>query len=203
METTLLNKLIGTYVTLELLQPSHQKELRKTAEDPSQFKHFTYLAGGEYFDAQFKDALDKLALQQRIPFAVRRNHDHIIIGSTSFYDIVPKHQRLAIGHTWYIENARGTMVNPECKLLLLSHAFETLHYERVEFYVDARNIHSQGAVKKLGATFEGILRSHIPMPSEQNYRRDTAVFSIIRNEWDKVKASLLARLNLDKSPYIP
>lgn len=185
----------GQFVTLELLNSSHREALRATAPDSELFKYFSYFAGGTYFDAQFDDALNKLEKGLRIPFAVRRNVDGAIVGSTSFYDLFPHYQRLAIGHTWYIPDARGSAVNPEAKYLLLCYAFETLAFERVEFYADIRNTHSCAAIKKLGAHFEGILRAHLPMPMEKDHRRDTAMFSIIRNEWPRIKQNLRQRLN--------
>jgi RimJ/RimL family protein N-acetyltransferase len=179
----------GKFVTLELLNSSHRDELRATANDPEQFKYFSYLAGGSYFDKQFDNALNELANNERIPFAVRRHQDGKIVGSTSYYDISPKTKRLAIGHTWYTIDARGTSVNPECKYLLLMHAFETLDYERVEIHVDSRNAQSLAAARKLGAIEEGILRSHIPMEG-RDYRRDTVMHSIIRIDWPHVKQNL-------------
>src|SRR5579871_5215099 len=95
-------KLYGEFVTLELLQPAHREALRATATDPAEFTHFSYVAGGTYFDAQFDAALNKLAKGERMPFAVRRNADGNIVGSSSYYDIMPQYQRLIIGHTWYM-----------------------------------------------------------------------------------------------------
>jgi N-acetyltransferase len=185
--------LSGKFVTLEQLSPSHREELRLTAADPTQFQYFRYLGGGSYFDKQFDNALSELARNERFAFAVRQNKDGKIVGSTSYYDVFPKYQRLAIGHTWYSAQARGTAVNPECKYLLFSYAFETLNYARIEIHTDTRNMHSRAAVKKLGAVEEGILRSHIPMEAE-NYRRDTVIYSILCNEWPQVKENLQHRL---------
>lgn len=194
MNTTLTpSQLRGTFITLELLHPDHREGLRLTAKDPEQFKYFCYLGGGTCFDKQFDEALKKLDTQERIPFVVRRHSDNTIVGSTSYYDIVSHYQRLAIGHTWYTVDARGTFVNPECKYLLFNYAFETLNFARVEIHVDSRNAHSRAAVKKLGAIEEGILRSHTPMEAS-DFRRDTVVYSILRCEWPQVKENLQHRL---------
>lgn len=185
--------LAGKFVTLELLQPAHREALRLTAPDPQQFRYFRYLGGGPYFDQQFDHALNELEKNERIVFVVRRNSDNQIVGSTSYYDIFPKYQRLAIGHTWYSIEARGTAVNPESKYLLFAYAFETLDYARIEIHVDSRNDHSRAAVKKLGAVEEGLLRRHMPMEAE-NFRRDTVVYSILNDEWPTIKENLQNRL---------
>jgi len=102
-------------------------------------------------------------------------------------------KKLTIGYTWYISEMRGTAINLECKLLLLTHAFENLNVNRVEFSTDARNLRSRAAIKKLGAQEEGILRQH--MVVQNNHIRDTVIFSIIKSEWPNVKEGLLLRLN--------
>lgn len=127
-----------------------------------------------------------------MPFVVRRVVDGEIIGSTRYYNISQEHHRLTIGYTWYIVDVWGTVVNPECKYLLLRHAFETLHINRVELLTDVRNLRSRAAIKKLGAIEEGILRWH--MIVEDGRIRDTVVHSIIKSEWPPVKLGIEARL---------
>ena len=127
------------------------------------------------------------------PFAVVRRSDNAVIGSTRYLNITPADRRLEIGSTWYVVGAWGTAVNPECKLLLLSHAFETLGANRVELRTDRLNERSQAAILKLGAIREGVLRRHMKVHGGR--MRDTVVFAIISPEWPRVKARLRARLN--------
>jgi RimJ/RimL family protein N-acetyltransferase len=103
--------------------------------------------------------------------------DGACVGSTSYFDIAPLHRRIEIGATWYHPDTWGTTVNPECKLLLLTHAFEALAMQRVAFVTDVLNQRSQAAIAKLGATREGVLRSH--MLSQGGRMRDSVLFSII------------------------
>ncbi|MBX3404621.1 MAG: GNAT family N-acetyltransferase [Phycisphaeraceae bacterium] len=115
-----------------------------------------------------------------------------VIGCTSYLDIDPPNRCVEIGATWYAPAHRGTHVNPECKLLLLGHAFENLGCVRVTLKCDARNAHSIGAISKLGAVREGTLRKH--RIQSDGYVRDTVYFSIIAEEWPRVQEGLLARL---------
>jgi RimJ/RimL family protein N-acetyltransferase len=102
------------------------------------------------------------------------------------------HRRLEIGSTWYEPAARGTAVNPACKLLLLAHAFDVIGVNRVALVTDARNARSQAAIARLGAAREGVLRAN--MITQGGRVRDTVIFSIVAAEWPAVRAGLLARL---------
>ena len=126
-------------------------------------------------------------------FAVRLLRDGRVVGSTSYFGVVPKHRRLEIGSTWYTSDVQGTAVNPECKLLLLSHAFEDWGANRAQFTTDSNNTHSQRAIEKLGAKREGILRSHAIRGDGS--LRDSVVYSIVRTEWPAVRAKLQDRLS--------
>lgn len=184
-------KLSGQFVDLELLNQNHREDLRIIAQDESIWTYFPYDPTGNNFDVWFDKALN--LEQQQMVFAVRSKKNHKLIGSTRYYDISQKNRRLAIGHTWYIKEVRGTPVNPETKLLLLTYAFEALNINRVEFFADARNLHSRAALKKLGAVEEGTLRQHLIL-SKDGYIRDSVVFSILKTDWDDVKEKLLLRL---------
>jgi RimJ/RimL family protein N-acetyltransferase len=127
-----------------------------------------------------------------IAFAVRRLADTAIVGSTSYLAITPEHARLEIGMTWYSPSAQATAVNAEAKYLLLENAFDC-GYHRVEFKTDANNARSRGALRKLGAKEEGVLRGH--MWVENGYFRDSVYYSILQSEWPKVKEALVNRLN--------
>jgi RimJ/RimL family protein N-acetyltransferase len=125
-------------------------------------------------------------------FAVVDRATDTVVGSTSYLDIDPPNRCVEIGATWYAPACRGTHVNPECKLLLLGHAFERLGCVRVTLKCDARNEHSQRAIARLGATREGTLRKH--RIQSDGFVRDTVYFSIIAEEWPRVREGLLKRL---------
>lgn len=124
---------------------------------------------------------------------VRLEENDRVFGSTSYFGVVAKHKRVEIGSTWYAPDFQGTAVNPECKLLLLGHAFEEWGAMRVQFTTDVNNLRSQGAIEKLGAKFEGKLRNHA-IRSDVSMR-DSMVFSIIASEWPEVREKPLARIH--------
>ncbi|MBO9554855.1 GNAT family protein [Cellulomonas sp.] len=128
----------------------------------------------------------------RLAFAVLDAATGEVRGSTSFYDWEPRMARVEIGHTYYAPRWWGTSNNPACKLLMLRHAFETWGCVRVALRADARNSRSIAAITRLGATPEGVLRSHRVAPDGS--RGDTAYFSILSDEWPAVRDGLLARL---------
>jgi RimJ/RimL family protein N-acetyltransferase len=127
------------------------------------------------------------------PFVVRRRTDQRLIGSTRYLDVQEEDRTVEIGWTWYTPDAWGTAVNPEAKFLLLRHAFEVWHAIRVALKTDIRNVHSQAAIKKLGATYEGTLRNQRIRPDGSF--RDTVLYSIIDEEWPNVKDGLERRLS--------
>jgi N-acetyltransferase len=135
----------------------------------------------------------QLSRPSTIVFAVIENTSGKAIGSTSYMNIRPDHRGLEIGSTWIAKHARGTKVNPSMKYLMLKHAFEELGAIRVELKTDARNTQSRAAILKLGAHFEGILRQHIIMPD--GHLRDSAMYSIIPDQWEDVSTTLLTRIN--------
>ena len=130
-----------------------------------------------------------LAMPNRITWTVVA--DGVVAGSTSYYDIDVGHSRLEIGYTWLGRTWWRTGVNLECKLLLLTHAFE-LGFERVALRTDRLNVRSQQALADLGAVREGTLRHHLRRPD--GTWRDTVYFSILRDEWPAVRAGIDARL---------
>ncbi|MEI7577882.1 MAG: GNAT family protein [Armatimonadota bacterium] len=115
-----------------------------------------------------------------------------ILGMSNYLDIREIDRQVEIGMTWYIEERRGTTLNPEAKLLLLTHAFETLGCIKVTLKADDRNAHSKAAILKLGAKPEGVFKKHRLTPWDEF--RDTAWFAIMAEDWPEVKQSLLARL---------
>lgn len=143
----------------------------------------------------------QLFRSDQLPLAVVDAATGALLGSSSLMDIQAAHRHVEIGCTWYTASARGTLVNPACKLLMLEHAFlrmfasangSPLGALRVTLKCDARNVHSQAAIAKLGAQREGTLRSHRMRPD--GFVRDTVYFSILPSEWASVRAKLEARV---------
>lgn len=128
-----------------------------------------------------------------ITFAVIDNATGRAIGSTSYLNIRAEHRGLEIGSTWITSSARGTRVNPAMKHLMLSHAFDALGTIRVELRTDARNTRSRAAIEKLGAQYEGMMRAHMIMPD--GTLRDTAAYSITRDEWVDISTRLMNRIS--------
>jgi RimJ/RimL family protein N-acetyltransferase len=185
--------LAGEHVTLEPIEEGHREALRRVAEDEEIWTYMPLSVTGDMFDDWFNEALENFDNKQQIPFVVRRKTEGAVVGSTRYLNLVPEHDRLEIGYTFYAKEAQGTKVNPNAKLLLLAHAFEVMGAHRVALRCDALNARSRAAITKLGAQFEGILRGHMLMPAGR--RRDTAVFSILKAEWPAVRTGLEERLS--------
>lgn len=183
--------LAGKFVTLERLEERHHASLLQAAASDPDIWRFIPVDPNEGFVSRLPWMVTENAEGRLITFAVRRNADEAIVGSTSYLAIQPGDARVEIGFTWYVPDAQGGPVNPECKYLLLKNAFDA-YYNRVEFKTDAKNRRSQAALKKLGAKEEGTLRGHMWMP--QGYFRDSVYFSILAGEWPEVRAALERRL---------
>jgi RimJ/RimL family protein N-acetyltransferase len=149
-------------------------------------------------DSWITRALAAQAQGREYPFIVVRAADERIIGSTRYLEVQEDDRTVEIGWTWYSPGDWGGPVNPEAKYLLMRHAFEDWRAIRVALKTDVNNIHSQAAIKKLGARFEGTLRNHRIRP-DGSYR-DTVMFSIIEAEWPAVKSRLQARLDAYRLP---
>ena len=151
-------------------------------------------AGAENLKAYIGSALQGALDLHSYPFIIFDKKSGRYAGSTRYYQIQRKHARLAIGYTWIGNAFKQTGLNAHCKLLMLSHAFDSMHMERVEFMADTLNERSIRSSLALGAKQEGVLRSHAVRPN--GTRRDTAVFSIIKQEWlEHVKPSLVSKIN--------
>lgn len=177
-------------VSLAPLVEADREPLRIAASDPALFRFWPRDMATEKWDQNFDWMLAEQAAGRWILHTVRAG-DGQIVGQTCYLAIRPEHKGVEIGGTWYIADAHGTKVNPTCKLALLENAF-ACGAERVELKTDARNSRSRAAILKLGASFEGIFRRHLLLPD--GHWRDTAWFSILREEWPQVKAGLEARL---------
>jgi N-acetyltransferase len=183
--------LTGQFVRLEPLTEAHRSGLRAAADDPRIWEWTLTDARGPGFDPWFEAAVSQRSAGTRLPFAVVRLADGKLVGSTSYLDPAPEHRRVEIGTTWYSPEVWGTAVNPECKLFLLAHAFDTLEWNRVALQTDVLNKRSQAAIEKLGAVREGIFRSY--MIAQAGRVRDSVFYSIVRAEWPAVRATDLAR----------
>lgn len=184
--------LAGRWVRLEPLAEEHREGLRAAADDDRVWEFLPAGGRGADFDRAFADALALRDAGKRLPYAVRLLASGTLVGATSYIEPVPQHKRVEIGWTWYRPDQWAGPVNPECKLLLLTHAFEALGLNRVQFVTDGLNARSQAAIAKLGAAREGVLRAH--MITRGGRLRDTVVFGIVAAEWPRVRAGLLARL---------
>lgn len=150
------------------------------------------LSSGPGLSKWIDHTLALLSKGEELPFVVYAKSNNQIIGSTRYMDIQSENKVVEIGGTWYSRNQWGTVVNPECKYLLLRHAFENWGAIRVQLKTDNKNLHSQRAILKLGAKFEGRLRNH--RFRRDGSIRDSMMYSIIAEEWPSVKASLEARI---------
>jgi RimJ/RimL family protein N-acetyltransferase len=138
----------------------------------------------------------RLALKEQgsmFPFAVIAESTRQAVGMTTYMNIDATNRRVEIGSTWYRRSVQRTGLNTECKLLLLTHAFETLHTIAVEFRTHAFNHQSRAAIERLGAKLDGILRQH--QVARNGSLRDTCVYSILDREWPAVKSHLEYQLN--------
>ncbi len=184
-------------VQLKPLQKKHLKHLSPFAlNEPDIWTYSLALPNSEAkMTTYISKALDGREAEEAYPFIVFDKLKNTYAGSTRFYDINAHHKSCSLGYTWYGNHFQGTGLNTHCKFLLLKFAFENWHLERVEFRADNRNSRSIKAMKNLGATAEGVLRSNCSAP---NGRRDSIVLSILKNEWfERVKPLLLNRMNTE------
>ena len=138
-----------------------------------------------------------LATKDRLAFAVTDATTGAVLGSTSFHDILPTVGRVEIGYTWYAKHCQRTALNTICKLLMLTHAFETLNCNVVGWRTDNFNFASQKAIERLGARKDGVLRGHALR--RDGTIRDTVMYSLSGGEWLEVKAQLLDLLDKPRS----
>jgi RimJ/RimL family protein N-acetyltransferase len=176
-------------VLLRPLIPKDEEGFRKIAFDPGIWKYtVTRTNNSNELKEYISSAVEERKRNFRYPFTIVDKTSGKIAGSTSYGNISIKDKRLEIGWTWLGKEFRGTSINKQCKLLLLQYAFEHLKFERVEFKTDLLNSAARKALEKIGATGEGILRSHTLM--HDGRRRDTIYYSILADEWEEIKLSL-------------
>ncbi|MFK7865093.1 MAG: GNAT family N-acetyltransferase [Pseudohongiellaceae bacterium] len=183
-------ELKGELVTLRPMTLEHRDSMVDAAADGKLWElWYTAVPSEQSIDTYIKTALDDHSKDKSLPFVVIENATGKLIGSSRYLNAESKHRRLEIGNTWYRKSVQRSGINTECKLLLLTHAFESLNAACVEFRTHWHNLPSRNAIARLGAKQDGVLRNHQIDPTGAH--RDTVVFSIIEHEWPTVKRSLL------------
>ena len=183
----------GHGVRLEPLTPAHQEGLAAAVADGRLWElWFTAVPEPDRAGVYIADALDGQRAGHMLPWAVRELTTGAVLGSTRYHDIALAVERVEIGYTWYAARWQRSHVNTACKLLLLSHAFETLCCQVVGFRTDNFNFASQRAIAALGARKDGVIRHH--QARRDGTVRDSVMYSILASEWSDVKRHLITRL---------
>lgn len=191
--------LAGRHVALEPLTPQHRDALAAAAADGELWKlWYTSIPAPEQMPAEIERRLGLQQAGSMLPFVVRRLGSGAVCGMTTYMHIDAANHRLEIGSTWYAKSVQRTALNTEAKLLLLTHAFETLQCIAVEFRTHWMNQQSRAAIARLGARQDGILRNHQRLADGS--LRDTVVFSIIASEWPTVRRHLQFKLDRKEVP---
>ncbi len=183
------------WVSLETLEPRHESEIAEAAADVRPL----WFTGAPTRETTPEWVADRLAVQHPdtgLTLVIRALDGELageVVGSSSYCHADPPNRRLEIGYTWYRQAVRRSGVNTECKLVMLTHAFEVLNCVAVEFRTHFFNSTSRAAIERLGAKRDGILRSHQLLPDGS--RRDTVVYSILDVEWPSVRNNLRFRLD--------
>ncbi|MDT7516643.1 GNAT family N-acetyltransferase [Rhodoferax mekongensis] len=181
-------------VTLLPLALEHEAGLRAAAADGELWKiRVTSVPEPENTRKYIEDALAMREAGHRFAFAVTETATGKVLGCTSYHDIVPAIKRVEIGWTWYAKSSQRSHVNTTAKLLLLTHAFETLGCHVVGWRTDNFNFASQAAIERLGARRDGVIRGHALR--RDGTIRDTVMYSLRSGEWPEVKTQLLYLLD--------
>src|SRR5438477_3273371 len=183
----------GAHAHLEPLSPNHYDGLVEAVKDGELWKlWYTFIPKADDMRKEIDRRLGLQAKGSMLPFTVF-DADGKIAGMTTYMNVDAVNRRVEIGSTWYAKRVQRSAVNTQCKLLLLTHAFENLDCIAVEFRTHFFNHQSRRGIERLGAKQDGILRNHVIAPN--GTLRDTVVFSIIAGEWPTVKAHLDYQLN--------
>lgn len=187
----------GRHATLVPLSQEHHDDLVEAVKDGALWNlWYTFIPKPENMKAEIAR---RLALQEKgtmLPFAILDTGGKAV-GMTTFMDADAANRRVEIGSTWYRMAVQRTAMNTECKLMLLTHAFERMACIAVEFRTHFLNRQSRSGIERLGAKLDGILRSHRIMPD--GTLRDTVVYSIVASEWPTVKTHLSWQLAKPRS----
>jgi N-acetyltransferase len=187
-------RLAGERAIVEPLAAEHADGLLAAATDPGMFRWMPVdmASSADALREWLATTLAAARSGTEVPFAILDAGTGEVLGSTRFLGLALEHLRAEIGWTWVTQSRWSGGVNVEVKLLLLTHAFETLGLRRVEFKTDARNERSRGALAALGTHFEGIFRKHMVTPD--GGVRDSAYYAVVDDEWPAVKQHLRNRL---------
>lgn len=189
----------GETVDLIPLEKEHFERLFVAASDKELWKLIpTDCSVKETFYSAYNFALAEREKGNQYPFVIYHKPTNRFIGSTRLFEIFPADRKLEIGWTWISKEFWGTVVNLECKLLLLTFCFENLRANRVQLKTKDTNIRSRKAIEKIGGVFEGILRKD--RIQSDGTTRNAAYYSIIDDEWGKVKQKIVGLLNEKKKP---
>jgi len=183
----------GEHARLEALSQNHCDGLTEAVKDGDLWKlWYTFIPRAEDMAKEIDRRLGLQKAGSMLPFTVF-DADGKIAGMTTYMNVDTPHRRVEIGSTWYAKRVQRSALNTQCKLLLLTHAFEKLDCIAVEFRTHFFNHQSRRGIERLGAKLDGILRSH--QIASNGTLRDTVVYSIIAGEWPTVKAHLTYQLN--------
>jgi RimJ/RimL family protein N-acetyltransferase len=181
--------LVGRHAILEPLSHHHHDALVEAVKDGELWRlWYTVVPEPAAMKAEIDRRLGLQAKETMLPFAVLDPATGKAVGMTTYMNVDNLNRRVEIGGTWYRRSMQRTAVNTECKLLLLTRAFESMNCIAVEFRTHFFNHKSRRAIERLGAKLDGVLRSHQIMPN--GTLRDTCVYSIIASEWPTVKMHL-------------
>ena len=184
----------GRHASLVPLSAEQLPGLQEATRDGELWQlWYTSVPSPEGMAAEIERRLGLQAKGSMLPFTVLDAAGRVA-GMSTYMNVDAAHRRVEIGSTWYARRVQRTPLNTECKLLLLTHAFEALDCIAVEFRTHRLNTPSRRAIERLGAQLDGVLRSHQISPNGS--LRDTAVYSIVAAEWPTVRAHL--RFQLDK-----
>ena len=179
----------GTHVDLVPLAVEHADDLRDAVRDGELWRlWYTSVPEPAGMEAEIARRLALQAAGSMLPFAVVERASDRAVGMTTYMNVDALNRRVEIGSTWYRARVQRSALNSECKLLLLTHAFETLRCIAVEFRTSSFNLRSRRAIERLGAKLDGVLRSH--QFHADGSLRDTYVYSIVAAEWPAVRANL-------------
>ncbi len=184
----------GRSIRLEPMTLEHRDDIAAAATDGKLWElWFTAVPSADQAEAYIAKALAGLREGHMLPWVVRELTTGRVVGSKRFHDIVPAIDRVEIGYTFYGASWHRSHVNSTCKLLLLSHAFDTLGCQVVGLRTDNFNFRSQRAIEALGAKKDGVLRHH--QARRDGTVRDSVLYSILRHEWPDVRRHLELRLD--------
>lgn len=183
----------GATVDLIPLEKEHLEELYQASADKELWRLVpTDCSDRDTFYDNYQDALTAREKGIQYPFVIIDKRTQKIIGSTRFFEIYEADKKLEIGWTWITQEYWGSVVNLECKLLLLTYCFEVLKTNRVQLKTKDTNIRSRKAIEKIGGVFEGILRKEI---QNDGTTRSAAYYSILDDEWEKAKEKIQFLIN--------